>query len=106
MIELLGESDYDIVCGWINKRYRGLSDMQSGVACVYINIELLLVETLVHEILHIKHADWTEGKVEKLTCKCVKRIKAEHIRRIGKKLIKLYLAQAQQKTRKKKKKKR
>lgn len=91
MIDFLEGNDYCVVFKWIDKGRLGLVDPQTDT--VFINIELLLAETLVHEAIHVKHPDWSEEEVEMKTVECIGKMKSECVRKLGEKLIKRYLIQ-------------
>lgn len=96
MLDFLEGSGYSVVFKWIEKSRLGLVDPSTDT--VVINIELLLAETLIHEAIHVKHPTWTEEQVEIETVKCIGRMKAGYLRKLGRELLKRYFVQRWEKS--------
>ena len=48
---------------------------------IIINLELLVVETFLHEYLHWRHPNWKEKKVERETDKRLKRMTVKEMKK-------------------------
>lgn len=79
--ELLTDCPYNIAFGWIDKDALGICDHRKEK--IVINIELLIVDTFVHEQLHACFPALTEKQVKEKTRKKVNRMTVREIRELA-----------------------
>jgi len=84
-IKFITEEPFDIRVGWINKNTFG--DISYYPMKIRINIELLVVDTFIHEVMHEEHPEDTEGEIIKRTRKAIDRMTVKEIKRIYKILM-------------------
>ncbi len=63
----LKKEGWTIEVGWIGRNTFG--DCSHDRERIRINVQLLVVETFLHEWYHARNEDWSEAKVEKATYK-------------------------------------
>jgi len=82
--EFLKESDWSVMFRWISKENLGECDYKKKR--ISINMELELVDTLVHELLHQRFPNLTETQVKKRTLKYLRRMTVAEIKKLAKRI--------------------
>jgi hypothetical protein len=73
------DDDYELVLGWLDKRTYGLWESDKGK--VTINFELLIMEVLIHELLHVFYEEMLEKAVVKKTRAVLEAMSVKDIRK-------------------------
>ena len=80
-----------IVFAFIDKETLGLyATLSDGKHILIINLDLLIVDTFIHELCHHNHPTFSESKVYKLTTRKVNRLSMKEIKEISKLVMKFH----------------
>lgn len=66
---------------WLDKTTFGMVDLKTGE--IWINEDLFLADTLIHERTHFKHPKWSERQVIRQTLKEIDRMTVQEIRNLA-----------------------
>ena len=87
LLELVDNLEFKIC--WIDKNTHG--DVNRNTHKIRLNVETMLVEVLVHELMHIIHPmldqDEDEEIIDELTARTWKKLTSKQIRLIAKKIL-------------------
>lgn len=64
---------------FIDKKTYGLMDYSKGT--ISVNLDLLIVEVVLHEYLHWRYPEWRERKIEKETDKRLARMTVREMKK-------------------------
>ena len=85
--EFLKSREYNLSSKWLGKNTE--AEILGGKSEIFFNVELIFVNILVHEWLHVAKPFLNEKEVIKETCYVVNKMKVEEIKEIGKKIMEL-----------------
>ena len=77
LVKYLEDGEFEVRFSWINKRTLGLVEPRRDA--IILNLELHLVETYIHEYLHIQYPKLEEEVVEEKTRQVISRMNKEEI---------------------------
>ena len=81
-LSFLESRDFELELRWLNKTELAAIDPEQDK--IFINLELLAVETFLHEFYHARYPKLSEEEVEFLAKRKIQRAKVKDVRRLGK----------------------